>query len=253
MREKDEFPWFWGWDEEKQDFAGAGKEPDGNRWNDCHYTNDFKRKAAREQAAMNTSRRTVSHRTENMPPKPMPPATKSRPARSSGLIPSGCGNPIMPELQPMMPELFCWAVMHRKSARDRRSGCGASRRELLKARRRTGTTPIFYLPGISREKLRAAEDCPQELAALVELQYRGVMWLHVNGKEWTPYAFLVSKHGGLGLDVAKDQATLDALAGALPTLMAESVSQLQGRAPGFGIFQRTGGTGRDRAAPALVE
>src|SRR5437867_12605340 len=41
-----------------------------------------------------------------------------------------------------------------------------------------GTTPIFYLPGISREKLRAAEDCPQELSALVELQYRGVMWLH---------------------------------------------------------------------------
>ena len=79
-----------------------------------------------------------------------------------------------------------------------------------------GTTPMFYLPGVSREKLRAAEDCPQELAALVELQYRGVMWLHVNGKEWTPYAFLVSKHGGLGLDVAKDQATLEALAGALP-------------------------------------
>ena len=99
----------------------------------------------------------------------------------------------------------------------------------MKGRRLQGTTPIFYLPGISREKLRAAEDCPQELAALVELQYRGVMWLHVNGKEWTPYAFLVSKHGGLGLDVAKDQATLDALAGALPTLMAESISQLQSR------------------------
>ena len=92
-----------------------------------------------------------------------------------------------------------------------------------------GTTPILYLPGISREKLRAAEDCPQELAALVELQYRGVMWLHVNGKEWTPYAFLVSQHGSLGLDVAKDQATLDALAGALPSLMTEPLSQLQGR------------------------
>ncbi len=71
----------------------------------------------------------------------------------------------------------------------------------------SGTTPIFYLPDISREKLRAAEDCPPELTALVELLYRGVMWLHGNGKEWTPCAFLVSKHGGLGLDVAKDQAT----------------------------------------------
>ena len=44
MREKKDFPWFWGWDEEKQDFAGVGKEPDGNRWNDCHYTTDFKRR-----------------------------------------------------------------------------------------------------------------------------------------------------------------------------------------------------------------
>ena len=55
------------------------------------------------------------------------------------------------------------------------------------------------------------------------------MWLHVNGKEWTPYAFLVSNHGGLDLDVAKDQATLDALAGALPSLMTEPLAQLQGR------------------------
>ena len=45
LRDKKEFPWFWGWDEVKQDFAGAGKEPDGNRWNDCHYTNEAKKKA----------------------------------------------------------------------------------------------------------------------------------------------------------------------------------------------------------------
>lgn len=42
-RPKTEYPWFWGWDERAQDFAGVGKEPDGNRWNDCHYTNAFKR------------------------------------------------------------------------------------------------------------------------------------------------------------------------------------------------------------------
>ena len=45
VRDKKEFPWFWGWDEEKQDFAGVGNEPDGNRWNDCHYTNEFKKRA----------------------------------------------------------------------------------------------------------------------------------------------------------------------------------------------------------------
>ncbi len=44
-RPKAEYPWFWGWDEKTHDFAGVGKEPDGNRWNDCHYSNDFKRKA----------------------------------------------------------------------------------------------------------------------------------------------------------------------------------------------------------------
>jgi hypothetical protein len=47
VRDKKDFPWFWGWDEKTQDFAGVGEEPDGNRWNDCHYTNEFKRKARR--------------------------------------------------------------------------------------------------------------------------------------------------------------------------------------------------------------
>lgn len=136
---------------------------------------------------------------------------------------------IVPELLPMLPELFLLGSY----APEKRAGpalwlrCIEAR--VVEGAPPMGTTPILYLPGISREKLRAAEDCPQELAALVELQYRGVMWLHVNGKDWTPYGFLVSKHGGLDLDVAKDQATLDALAGALPSLMAEPLSQLQGR------------------------
>jgi len=48
-RPKDEYPWFWNWDEKTEDFMGTGKEPDGNRWNDCHYTNEAKQ-AAREAA-----------------------------------------------------------------------------------------------------------------------------------------------------------------------------------------------------------
>jgi len=136
---------------------------------------------------------------------------------------------IMSELQRTVPELFLLGTY----VPEKRTGpalwlrCIEAR--VVEGAPPAGTTPIFYLPGISREKLRAAEDCPQELAALVELQYRGVMWLHVNGKEWTPYAFLVSNHGGLKLDVAKDQATLDALAGALPTLMSEPLFHLQGK------------------------
>jgi len=92
---------------------------------------------------------------------------------------------VVPELLPTMSELFVLGSY----APAKRTGpalwlrCIEAR--VVEGAPSAGTTPIFYLPGISREKLRAAEDCPQELAALVELQYRGVMWLHVNGKEWT--------------------------------------------------------------------
>ncbi len=136
---------------------------------------------------------------------------------------------VMSELQAMLPELFLLGSY----APQKRTGpalwlrCIEAR--MVDGAPPAGITPVLYLPGISRDQLRAAEDCTQELAALVELQYRGAMWLHVNGKEWTPYAFLVSKHGGLDLDVAKDQATLDALAGALPSLMTEPLAQLLGR------------------------
>jgi hypothetical protein len=47
-REKSDFPWFWGWDESAQDFAGS-KEFDGNRWTDLHYSRAVKL-AARERA-----------------------------------------------------------------------------------------------------------------------------------------------------------------------------------------------------------
>jgi len=43
-RAKDQYPWFWGWDEESDDFMG-GPQFDGNRWNDCHYSTDVKQQA----------------------------------------------------------------------------------------------------------------------------------------------------------------------------------------------------------------
>jgi hypothetical protein len=48
LRPRLNFPWFWSWDEQTQDFLG-GDEFDGNRWNDLHYTNKAKQ-AAREAA-----------------------------------------------------------------------------------------------------------------------------------------------------------------------------------------------------------
>jgi len=75
----------------------------------------------------------------------------------------------------------------------------------------TGTVPVVYLPGVSRSDLRAIEICPRELQPLAELQYRGVFWSQLNAKDWTVNAFLASKSGGLGLDVAQDQASQKAL------------------------------------------
>ena len=44
LREKDDFPWFWTWDEKTDDFVG-GAEFDGARWNDPHYSLSAKQKA----------------------------------------------------------------------------------------------------------------------------------------------------------------------------------------------------------------
>jgi hypothetical protein len=43
-RDKDNFPWFWAWDEATADFTGGGTF-DGNRWNDLHYTRATKQAA----------------------------------------------------------------------------------------------------------------------------------------------------------------------------------------------------------------
>ena len=61
---------------------------------------------------------------------------------------------------------------------------------------RDGLTPIVYLPGASRNDLRAIESCPRHLQPLAELQYRGVYWSQTNGKDWTVNAILTSSNGG---------------------------------------------------------
>jgi hypothetical protein len=43
-RAREDFPWFWSWDGSTEDFEG-GREFDGNRWNDLHYSNKVKREA----------------------------------------------------------------------------------------------------------------------------------------------------------------------------------------------------------------
>ncbi|MCS7466138.1 BREX-1 system phosphatase PglZ type B [Stieleria sp. ICT_E10.1] len=89
--------------------------------------------------------------------------------------------------------------------------------------------PILYLPGVRRQDLRAVGDCPEHLKPLAELQYRGVIWSQLNSKDWTISSFLQSNQGGLGLDVAQDNETKQAMRLALFRLLDERVDLLDGK------------------------
>lgn len=96
---------------------------------------------------------------------------------------------------------------------------------------RDAKTPILYLPGVSRNDLRAIESCPRHLQPLAELQYRGVYWSQVNGKDWTVNALLSSRNGGLGLKVAQDKLTYQALPRVLNAgeLLNKQIDELENR------------------------
>lgn len=88
--------------------------------------------------------------------------------------------------------------------------------------------PVLYLAGVGRQQLRAGEDCPDSLRPLVELMYRGTLWLQKGGHDWTLSAFLSSPQG-LGLDLARDQVTREALSRALREVAEAPLTQLRSR------------------------
>ena len=92
----------------------------------------------------------------------------------------------------------------------------------------SGHVPVLYLPEVSRQILRAGSECPALFQPLIELEYRGAMWHQRNGRDWTAEAFLTSEQG-LGLDVALDARTREALMRALPLLINEPLAGLRGR------------------------
>ena len=91
----------------------------------------------------------------------------------------------------------------------------------------SGRVPIVYLPKVARQDLRAGEGCPERLRPLVELMYRGTLWLQTNGRDWGVTTFLTSVKA-LGLDIARNNATTEALLRALNEVALTPVSQLEG-------------------------
>ena len=88
--------------------------------------------------------------------------------------------------------------------------------------------PIIYLPGLARQQLRAGSDCPEEVRPLLELLYRGTAWIHQGGHDQTVSAFLKSP-AILGLDVAEDASTGQALLNAVREVLATPLASLRGR------------------------
>ena len=102
------------------------------------------------------------------------------------------------------------------------------------------TIPVIYLPGVERGQLRAGEDCPDELKPLVELMYRGALWHHPNGRDWSVVAFLGST-AGPSLDIAPGHATNVALLGALDQVALTPVEQLRSRRLDAADFNKLAG------------
>ena len=138
--------------------------------------------------------------------------------------------PVLPRLRSLMPQLLTLG----EYAPENRTGPSiwlrcVVERTLEPPEIPDETTPVIYLPGVGRQELGAAQTCPDHLKPLVELQYRGTCWTQRNGRDWTVEAFLVSRSGGLGLDVASDAATRQSMSRALAELATASVQGLEGR------------------------
>ena len=137
---------------------------------------------------------------------------------------------VIPRLQAQVPELLVLGDYNS----EKRTGPAIWLRCVI-ARKAPGielvsqATPVIYLPGVGRQDLRAVESCPDYLKPLAELQYRGAIWSQINTKDWTILAFLKSDQGGLGLDVAQDQETKNAMLLALGTLLDEEIELLKGK------------------------
>ena len=138
--------------------------------------------------------------------------------------------PLLPRLRQLLPQLLTLG------AYDPASRTGPAiwlkcmlARALPEANWPADVVPILYLPDVGRQELRAVEECPKSLQPLAELQYRAVYWTQLNARDWTLLAFLQSKDGGLGLDVARDTATLEAIRRALLTLSETPITALQGK------------------------
>ncbi len=143
--------------------------------------------------------------------------------------PKGEWKPLIPLLRQQLPELLClgdYSPEHQQGP-SLWLRCIVDR-SMPASDAAAGRVPVVYLPGVSRQELRAGEGCPWALEPLIELMFRGTLWLQRNGRDWTLAAFLGSGDA-LGFDLATDQTTKAALSRALGELASVPLDQLRGK------------------------
>jgi hypothetical protein len=142
--------------------------------------------------------------------------------------PDGAWKPVVAQLQGLMPELLMLGAY----APEQRTGpviwlkCAIAG-TIKEVEIPKGVVPILYLPGVARHQLsKLGDQCPWELQPLVELLYRGAIWTHPNGRDWSLEAFFQSAEG-LGLEMAGDEKTRESLRAAIAVLAKTPVEQLR--------------------------
>ena len=110
--------------------------------------------------------------------------------------------PLIPALRDLLPELLTYGDFDL----EKRTGPAIWLRAAVVGsiegvRWSVDATPIIYIPGVGRETLKGAEDCPPLLQPLVWFTVTGSLFGHVNGKDWTLRGFLSAERGSLKLSI----------------------------------------------------
>jgi hypothetical protein len=138
--------------------------------------------------------------------------------------------PLLPALRERLPELLTYGNFDLVTRTGPAIWLRAAAVAAVPSITRTeGKTPIIYVPGVGRETLKGAEDCPTLLQPLVWLTVAGNLFGHVNGKDWTLRGFLAADRGSLKLTIADDTATRIALSHCALRFCARPVEELRGK------------------------
>jgi hypothetical protein len=154
------------------------------------------------------------------------PEVQGRPEAVLWCDPEASFAPLIPLLRSRLPHLHSLGE-HNPSTRT--GPAFALRLVTAKAEAADEPPPILWLPGVGRDTLRATASCPPNLEPLVWLAVAGVMFGHVNGKDWTLRALLTAERGPLRLDIADGPEAKEALALAAPHLFTRPMTSLTGR------------------------